>query len=320
MLFIQEWSEGMRVAGIYLCKTKTSAVTKNGKAYENLVLMDKTGTVDAKIWEPDDAGIGDFSALDFIDIVGDISRFNGSLQVSIKRARKAEEGEYDPADYVPTTDMDREKLYETLMTFVEKVENPYLSALLKHFFVEDPDFVNRFKSASAAKSIHHAFVGGLLQHTLYVTNLCYFLCKYYPILDRDLLLTAAICHDIGKTVEISAFPQNDYTDDGQLLGHISIGAEMIHDAAKQIPDFPAELESDLKHCILAHHGEFAYGSPKKPALAEALALNLADNMDARLEMLGEFFKSNAQKPAKEWLGFHRALDSNFRRTGDVNSL
>ena len=320
MLHIQDWHEGMRVAGIYLCKTRNPAVTKNGKAYENLILMDRTGTVDAKIWEPDDPGIEEFSALDYIDVVGDITRFNGALQISLKRVRKAREGEYDPAEYLPTTEMNVEKMYQALLDFVSKVENPYLSKLLNMFFVEDEEFIRQFKTASAAKTVHHAFVGGLLQHTLYVTSLCFFLCRYYPVLNRDLLLTAAIFHDVGKTVELSRFPQNDYTDDGQLLGHIMIGAEMIHDAAKEIDGFPERLESDLKHCILAHHGEFEYGSPKKPALAEALALNLADNMDARLEMITEFFKANAQKPADEWLGFHKILESNIRKTGSLDTL
>ena len=320
MLFIQEWKEGMRVTGIWLCRSKTSAVTKNGKSYENLTLMDRTGSVEAKIWDPDDAGIEDFSALDYIDIVGDITRFNGALQISVKRARKAREGEYDPADYLPTSELNIEKMYETLLTYIDKVENPFLHTLLRRFFVEDESFVSRFKEASAAKTVHHAFVGGLLQHTLYVTTHCYYMCKYYAILNRDLLLTAAMCHDIGKTVELSRFPQNDYTDDGQLLGHIMIGAEMIHDATREISGFPAVLESDLKHCILAHHGEFAYGSPKKPALAEAMALNLADNLDARMEMLTELFRASSGKPMDEWLGFHRILETNIRRTGDIDSL
>ena len=185
MLYIQDWHEGMRVAGIYLCKSRNRAVTKNGKAYENLVLMDKTGMVDAKIWEPDDPGIDEFAALDYIDIIGDITRYNGTLQVSLKRARKVGDGEYDPADYVPTTDMNVEKMYQALLDFAGRVENPYLSALLNRFFVEDEDFIWRFKNSSAAKTIHHAFVGGLLQHTLYVTNLCYFLTKYYPVLNRE---------------------------------------------------------------------------------------------------------------------------------------
>ena len=320
MLFIQEWKEGMRVTGIYLCKTKNAAVTKNGKAYENLTLMDKTGTVDAKIWEPDDPGIDEFSALDFVDVVGDITRFNGSLQISLKRVRKARDGEYDPADYLPTTELDVEKMFTALLDLIGKVENPYLKQLLERFFVNDEAFVSRFKKASAAKSVHHAFVGGLLQHTLYVATQCYSMCRYYPILNKDLLLTAAIFHDVGKMQELSQFPQNDYTDDGQLLGHIMIGAEMIHDAAKEIDGFPAVLESDLKHCILAHHGEYEYGSPKKPALAEALALNLADNLDAKMETMTELLKANANKPSDEWLGYNRLFESNVRKTGKLEDL
>ena len=211
-------------------------------------------------------------------------------------------------------------MYNALLKFIERVENPYLHALLQHFFVEDTDFVKKFRSSSAAKTIHHAFVGGLLQHTVYVTSICNFFCRQYPVLNKDLLLTAAMCHDIGKTQELSAFPKNDYTDDGQLLGHIMIGAEMIHDAAKDIPGFPAQLESDLKHCILAHHGEYEFGSPKKPALAEAMALNFADNADARLESVTELFKANSQRPDDEWLGFNRIFDSNIRKTGDLSSL
>ena len=255
-----------------------------------------------------------------MDVVGSVSRFNGALQISLSRVRRAAEGEYDTADYLPKSPYNIDEMYETLLKFIDKVENPYLKQLLNHFFVDDEDFVRVFKNASAAKTIHHAFVGGLLQHTVYVTNLCYFFCRTYPVLNKDLLLTAAICHDIGKTREISAFPKNDYTDDGQLLGHITIGAEMIHDAAKEIPGFPAELESDLKHCILAHHGEYEYGSPKKPALAEAMALNFADNADARLETVTELFRANAQKPDSEWLGFNKILDSNIRRTGDLSNL
>ncbi len=320
MLYIKELNEGMKISGIYLVKSKNSATTKNGKNYDNVVLMDKTGVAECKIWEPDSPGIDDFDAMDYVDIIGDVSRYNGNLQVSLKRVRKAHEGEYDPADYLPTSDKNIDEMFQVLLKFIDKVENPYLHQLLLHFFAEDEAFVKKFKSASAAKTIHHAFVGGLLQHTLYVTNMCLFYAKNYPILNSDLLITAAICHDIGKVYEISAFPQNDYTDDGQLLGHIMIGAEMIHDAAGTIPGFPAKLEADLKHCILAHHGEYEYGSPKKPALAEALALNLADNTDARLETMTELFKANSQKPATEWLGFNRVFESNIRKTGNLDDL
>lgn len=315
MKYIRELREGTRISGIYLCKFRQSAVTKNGKPYDNVILQDKTGTIDGKIWEPNSVGIDEFEALDYIEVMGDVNSFAGALQISIKRARKASEGEYDPADYLPSSRYDIEKMYQELLTYVESVGNPYLSTLLKRYFVEDQEFIRRFRSSSAAKSVHHGFIGGLLEHTLSVTRLCQYFTKAYPVLNRDLLITAAIFHDIGKTRELSAFPQNDYTDDGQLLGHIMIGAEMVHDGAAAIPGFPAKLENELKHCILAHHGELEYGSPKKPALAEALALNLADNTDARMETLREVLENAGEKD--EWLGYNRIFESNIRRTGEI---
>ena len=315
MKYIRELREGMRIAGVYLCKFRQSAVTKNGKPYENVILQDRTGTIDAKIWEPNSVGIEEFDSLDYIDIVGDVTSFAGALQVSVKRLRKAGEGEYDPANYLPSSRFKTEEMYQELLSCVESVKNPFLSELLKSYFVRDEAFIRAFQRSSAAKSVHHGFIGGLLEHTLSVTRLCSYYAKAYPILNRDLLITAAILHDVGKTRELSAFPSNDYTDDGQLLGHIMIGAEMIHDRAREISGFPEKLENELKHCILAHHGELEYGSPKKPALAEAVALNLADNTDARLETLRELFE--ASDGTAEWLGYSRIFESNIRRTGDV---
>ena len=315
MKYIRELREGMRIAGVYLCKFRQSAVTKNGKPYENVILQDRTGTIDAKIWEPNSVGIEEFDSLDYIDIVGDVTSFAGALQVSVKRLRKAGEGEYDPADYLPSSRFKTEEMYQELLSCVESVKNPFLSELLKSYFVRDEAFIRAFQRSSAAKSVHHGFIGGLLEHTLSVTRLCSYYAKAYPILNRDLLITAAILHDVGKTRELSAFPSNDYTDDGQLLGHIMIGAEMIHDRAREISGFPEKLENELKHCILAHHGELEYGSPKKPALAEAVALNLADNTDARLETLRELFE--ASDGTAEWLGYSRIFESNIRRTGDI---
>ena len=159
-------------------------------------------------------------------------------------------------------------------------ENEYLRKLAAGYF-HDPEFMKAFSFHSAAKSVHHGFVGGLLEHTLSVVKMCDYFSKQYPALNRDLLLTAAMFHDIGKTKELSAFPENDYTDDGQLLGHIIIGSQMVKERIDTMPGFPKKLESELIHCILAHHGELEYGSPKKPALIEAMALNLADNADAK---------------------------------------
>ena len=311
MKYINTLCEGDTIREIYLCKGKRSAETRNGKPYDNLILQDKTGTLDGKVWDPNSHGISDYDEKDFIDVYGEVISYNGNLQLNIKQLRVAGEDEYNAADYMPTSEKSVDGMYAELLGYVSRVENPYLQQVLQYYFVKDEDFIKSFKAHSAAKSVHHGFAGGLLEHTLSVVKLCEYYVGAYPILNKDLLFTAAICHDIGKTKELSTFPENDYTDDGQLLGHIVIGTEMMSDAIREIPDFPPKLASELKHCILAHHGELEFGSPKKPALAEALALNIADNTDAKMQTLIEIFKD---KDTKEWLGFNRLFDSNLRKT------
>lgn len=311
MKYIKDYKDGDRIFDIYLCKHKLSAVTKNGKPYESLILQDKTGTLDAKVWDPNNAGIADFDVLDYIEVYGDITSFQGALQVNVKRIRKCQEGEFDPANYLPVSKFNIEEMYKELLGYISRVENPYLKELLKAFFVEDEAFINVFKKSSAAKTVHHGFVGGLLQHTLSVVRLCEYYCQAYPLLNKDLLISAAMCHDIGKTRELSLFPQNDYTDEGQFLGHIVMGAEMVGEKMNQIPGFPALLASELKHCILSHHGEYEFGSPKKPAIMEAVALNFADNTDAKMQTFTEMLESTTETG---WLGFNRLFDSNVRGT------
>ena len=313
MKYIETLREGERINEIYLCKVKQSALTKAGKPYDNVVLQDKTGTLDAKIWDPGSIGIDEFDAMDYIAVTGDVTSFQGNLQLSIKRVRKVQEGEYNPKDYLPVSEKDIDSMYIELCNLIKTVANPYLSKLLRSFFFEDKDFEKSFKFHSAAKTVHHGFVGGLLEHTLSVAKNCDYFAKAYPFLNRDLLLSAAIFHDIGKLEELSTFPENDYTDEGQLLGHIMIGTEMVGERMRAIEGFPKCLGNELKHCILAHHGELEFGSPKKPALAEALALSFADNMDAKMQTLKEIF---AAAPANnmDWLGYNRLLETNIRKT------
>ena len=285
MKYIESLREGERINEIYLCKVKQSALTKAGKPYDNLILQDKTGTLDAKIWEPGSVGIDEFDSLDYIAVMGDITSFQGNLQLNVKRVRKVQEGEYDPKDYLPVSKKDIDGMYTELLGLI-----------------------------ASAKSVHHGFVGGLLEHTLSVTKNCDYFAATYPILNRDLIVSAAIFHDIGKLEELSTFPENDYTDEGQLLGHIMIGAEMVGERIRTIPGFPKGTANELKHCILAHHGELEYGSPKKPALAEALALSFADNIDAKMETIREIFASVPENNL-EWQGYNRLLESNIRRSG-----
>lgn len=311
MKYIKDLHEGERICEVYLCKSKISAVTKNGKPYDSITLMDKTGSLDGKIWEPHSMGIDDFEVLDYIEVTGEVSVFKEALQLSVKRVRKISEEEVDKENYFPVSPYNIEAMYEKLLSYIDTIENPYLSKLLNLFFREDEAFVKKFKKSSAAKSVHHGFIGGLLQHTLSVVELCNYYCKAYEKLNRDLLLTAAMCHDIGKIKELSLFPANDYTDDGQFLGHIVMGSEMIGEKIKLIENFPVILEGELKHCILAHHGEFEFGSPKKPAIMEAVALNFADNTDAKMETFTELLDATNDNG---WLGFNRLFESNVKAT------
>jgi len=311
MRYINTLVEGETIRNIYLCKGKRSAETRNGKPYDNLILQDKTGTLDGKVWDPNSNGIADYDEMDFIEVFGDVISYNNNLQLNIRQIRKAYEDEYVAADYMPTTEKSTDSMFEELIRYVKKIDNDYLRQAVEYYFVNDETFIKTFVGHSAAKTVHHGFAGGLLEHTLSVVKMCEYMVSAYPILNKDLLYAAAICHDIGKTKELSPFPTNDYTDDGQLLGHIVIGVEMISDAVRSIPGFPEQLASELKHCIVAHHGELEYGSPKKPALAEALALNFADATDAKMQTLTELFKD---KKNNDWLGYNRLFESNLRKT------
>jgi len=311
MRYIDSFREGEIINDVYLVKSKKSDVTKTGKPYDKLILADKTGSIDAMVWDPNSPGIDDFDLLDYIFVNAAVNSFQGAMQLNVKRVRKCDEGEYVPSDYLPTSERDIEVMSKELLAYINGIANPYLKKLLEKFFVENDKFIVKFKKSSAAKSVHHGFVGGLLEHTLSVTNMCNYYTGAYPLLNKDLLLTVAMLHDIGKVKELSEFPLNDYTDEGQLLGHIVMGAHMVMEEMEKIPDFPKELSSEVTHCILAHHGEYEYGSPKKPAIMEAVALNFADNTDAKMETLKELFASN---PSNDWLGFNRLLDSNIRKT------
>lgn len=315
MVFIEDLAEGKKVQNnIFLVRKVTNGVTKKGAPYQSLLLQDKTGTIEGKIWSPNDPAFDDVEEGEYVEVSGDVTTFNNALQLRLNQVRKAQEGTYKASDYLPSTDKDIEGMYGELLRLVDSVKTDYLKDLLEGFF-KDPDFKKRFCFHSAAKSVHHGYVGGLLEHTLSVAQICNFYAKHYPMLDRDLLITAALCHDIGKLEEISPYPQNDYTDEGQLVGHIVIGACMLRDKIRQIPHFPHKKAEELIHCILSHHGELEYGSPKKPALLEAIALSQADNTDAKMETMKEALK-NTVPGNTEWQGYNRYMETNIRRTSE----
>ncbi len=315
---IADFKDKQNIRGIFYCQYKSTGVTKAGKDYFNLNLTDKTGSISAKVWDVTSPGIREFDVKDFVEATGSVQIFNGGLQLVISNISVAEPGTYDPHDFMPTSKRDIEEMYTQLLAVTDKVTNPYLRKLIDMYFREDTAFIAKFKEHSAAKAMHHGFVGGLLEHTLGVVSNCDWIADRYPWLDKSLLLTAALFHDIGKIYELSPFPDNDYTKAGDLLGHIVIGYNMINTSIGKIQGFPNDLKLELEHCIIAHHGKEEFGSPKKPGIAEALALTFADDLDAKMEMCIEGLDSMNEEDEK---ARPKGLDAAIRRTGewDVNN-
>lgn len=311
MRYLADLKENDQVVDTYLCINKQILKTRVGKTYYSLKIQDKSGIFDAKIWDLND-GINLFDEGDFIKIDGTMVLFQGGFQLNIRRVRKSTPGEYDPKEYVPTSNRDLDEMYGQLIEFVDNISNPYMKQLVDSFFVEDQAFIQKFKEHTAAKSMHHSFSGGLLEHTLSVLELCGFYAKQYKEIDKDLLYTAALFHDVGKLEELSSFPIVEYTDSGQLLGHIMISIEWVGSKIRTIDGFPEKLAYLIKHCIISHHGELEYGSPKKPQIIEAFALNFADNTDAKLKAFSSILEGNEVE--EDWVGWQRIFDSNIRRT------
>lgn len=311
MKYINELREGENIIEHYLCKSRQTMKSRNGKNYLSLKLQDKTGMVDAKVWDLNN-DIQSFQENDFIKVDAFVTTFNNELQLNVKRIRRSREGEYDPADFVTSTDKNIDEMYDQLMGYIKSMKNPYLKKLLEEIFLRHPVISKEFKYHSAAKAMHHSFRGGLVEHTLSVTQLCDFLAPRYNYVNRDILVASAMLHDVGKVLELSDFPTNDYTDDGQLLGHLILGSELIRDAAAKIDGFPKRLESLMKHCMLSHHGEYEYGSPKLPSTPEAFLLHCADNLDAKTKMIEEALAADSTQG--HWAGYNRMLQRNLSRS------
>lgn len=311
MQYIETVRENDQVTEHYLCVSKQVLKTRAGKTYYSLKLQDKTGSLEAKIWDLHD-GISHFEAGDYVKIDGAVVTFQGSLQLNIKRLRVSQEGEYNKNDYIPTSEYDINDMYKEFLTYILEVENKYIKELLEKFFVEDKVLAKKFKEHGAAKTVHHNYFGGLLEHTLGILRTCKYLASAYPVVNKDILYAGAMLHDIGKIEEMSALPLVEYTDEGQLLGHIVIANEWIHDKAKEIPGFPKKTENLIKHMVLAHHGELEFGSPKKPAILEAILLHYADNIDAKVKTFTTLV--NQAEPEDDWIGYQKFFESNLRRT------
>ncbi len=310
MNYIKALKEGDTITEKYLCKFKQELKNRNGKPYYALKLQDKTGMIEAKVWDIN-SHIGDFEVFDYIQIEGSVIVYQDEYQLNVQKINKANPEELDPADYIPATSKDINVLLESLNKLVSSVKNIYIRRLLESFFSNE-DFIKKFKHHSAAKSVHHAYLGGLLEHTVTVAKIGESLCEHYPIANKELVIAGCLLHDIGKLHELSSLPENDYTDRGNMMGHIPMGVEMIHDHIKEIENFPKELEMLIKHMILSHHGEYEFGSPKRPKTIEAMIVHSADNTDSRIKIVEEVLLADTSDNI--YAGYNRILNRNIRKT------
>ncbi len=311
MKYLSEVREGQRIVDIYLCVERQVLKAKNGKDYISVKLQDKTMICDAKVWDINN-NIGEFKAGDFIKIDATAAVFRDNIQLNIKRLRKAVDGEYEQSDYIPVSKFDIEEMYEEFKTFIDEMDDQWIKRLASEFFIFDKKIVAAFKQHSAAKSVHHTFAGGILEHTLGMLRLAKNIADNYPLINRSLLYIGVMLHDIGKLKELSEFPIVEYTDEGQLIGHIVIGVEWVGEKVREIENFPKELENQIKHLIIAHHGQLEFGSPKKPEMIEAVVLHYIDNIDAKIKMFEMILDNSNDEDV--WFGYQKFFESNMRRT------
>jgi 3'-5' exoribonuclease len=280
--FVRDLADGQAVVSLFLVREKEIRTSpRTGKSWLQLSLGDRTGTISAKMWDNYDALVATFDRDDVIHIRGRVKTYNGEKELTIEQIVPATENQYEMGDFLPHTKFDVEQLYSEVRAAVASVKNPYLQKLLVSI-VEDPEIAPKFKRAPAAMTMHHAFIGGLLEHVVSLIGLANALCAHYPELDRDLVVTGAILHDVGKTEELRYGRNIDYTTEGRLLGHITIGAMLIRKKIDAIPDFPKPLAVLLEHLILSHHGSLEFASPTVPQTREALALHFIDDIDSKM--------------------------------------
>jgi 3'-5' exoribonuclease len=313
--FIIDLADGQAVASLFLVREKevrTSA--KTGKPWLQLELADRTGTISAKMWDNFSALVTTFECHDVIQIRGRVKLYNGQKELTLEQIIPALEHEYQLGDFLPHTKYDVEKLYADLRASIAAMKNRALQQLLSSV-VDDPAIAPRLKRAPAAMVMHHAYIGGLLEHMHSLIGLAAALAKHYPELDADLLLAGVVLHDIGKIDELYYTRGIGYSDEGRLLGHISIGVGMVRDKIKSIPEFPAPLAVLVEHLILSHHGSLEFGSPSLPQTPEAVALHFIDDLDSKMaSMRATIDAVSSGLPATVWTERNPALRRSLLRT------
>ena len=307
--YINEIKENDHVDSLFLVKEKSSAVTKTGNTYLKLKLVDRSGEIEGRIWTSVENVAESFEKDGFVHVMGKAVSFQERLQVNITSIESVREEEILFSDFFPMTEKDVDGMFQSLLEISRQIKNPHLSQLLQLFW-EDPSFIELFKMAPASKWLHHNYLGGLLEHTLSVVQLVLKIASHYDGLNMDLLLTAAIFHDLGKVYELSYHRSFDYSDEGRLLGHIILGMEQVEDKTRQLTDFPKDLSTLLKHFLLSHHGQYNWGSPKKPMTLEAVLLHFLDDMDAKINGIRQFIKKEVPDGAR-WSTYHRMFEQYF---------
>ena len=297
--------ENKVITSTFVCIQKQVKPKKSGEPYLALTLGDRTGQIEAKMWDNVEEAIDIFEQDDFIKVKGLLNKYKNRFQITIHKVRKLGDSEVDYSDYLPKTTKDIGELWQTLASFVASFQNPHLKALVEAF-MSDPDIAEAYRSAPAAKTLHHAYIGGLLDHVVSLFRSCDLICRNYPQINRDLLLTGAFLHDIGKIHELTYNRSFSYTTRGQLLGHMIIELEMLQEKLRQIPGFPEQLKVLVEHLIISHHGEYEFGSPKLPMFPEALMLHYMDDLDSKMESMRAQFE---REPDSEegWTGYNPSL-------------
>lgn len=311
-----EVREGQRIRGRFLVRRKKRGVGRTGKAWLQVILGDQTGSLDGRIWDDADAYDLEISENDVIEVEGRGVRFMDRIQLKILRAERITGADVDPADYLPRSERSASERLEELRLERERMTHAWLRRLFDAY-LEDEDWIGRFLRAPAAKSVHHAYVGGLSEHTLSMMALVRDIARHYETLgveplNVDLAVMGAFLHDTGKLDELSADEGFAYTDVGRLIGHITLGLDELERKLARIEGFPEDLRLHLRHLVLSHHGEYVYGSPRRPKTVEALLLHFVDNMDARVEIFRQAIANAA--PDGDWTGFEPYVDRHiFRR-------
>lgn len=305
-IYIRNIKQGDKVFSSFLVTEKNMAFSQKGFPYLTVRLRDKTGEIECKVWDNAVDFDRRFKKGDIISIEGKAASYRNSIQISIIDINKIPWEEVEPADYLPAVKADVNVMFSEMTGYIEKVKDKYLQALLNAFFQEEETIV-LFKRAPAAKGFHHIYLGGLLEHTLSVVCLLEKVSEHYPELNKDMLITGGILHDIGKIYEFSYNNIIDYSDEGRLVGHIVMGVEMINKKIAGMPDFPQQSALELRHIILSHHGEFEYGSPKRPKTLEALIVHYIDDLDAKFNAFKTFI-ADSTNPDSDWTTYNRFLE------------